>query len=214
VRRRLLVGAAVVAGLVLVVLFATLGYDELTGERRIGDTGCLADNRNLLAAQSVPTASHVPCFGSEVAGWELSSDAVSSDGTSYTLTTTEIPGGSWTVQLRPACTPSADAVEVRPGVATTAAGDLDVVHRVPEGTTLWEDSDDVPEAEAYRRSQWYQFDGGCIESVVEVPARFDRRLILADLDRMLTLVPRAALQEEVEDDSGGQLTLDPPASAR
>lgn len=240
-RRRVLVAAAVVAGVILLVVVISLGYDEVSGEKQVGQTSCVSDNRNLLAAQSVTSAGFVPCFGSEIAGWQISESTVEPGSTQYTLASPEVPGASWSVELQASCQPAADAVPLssapapggdgpgstvgpggsRPPSATAPPGSVDevlpadgdgdpaVVRRLPAGVSAVESVDDVSDSQEFTRTEWFQFTGGCVTSTIVIPARFDRANILGDIDRMLVLVPRSALDGEVRLDTRDSLSLDP-----
>jgi hypothetical protein len=54
-----------------------------------------------------------------------------------------------------------------------------------------------------------EFEGGCVSSTVEIPTRYDRDLVVDDVDQLLLLVERSALDDEVREQTDGELQLDP-----
>ena len=84
----------------------TLGVAALlTGCASSGGTvpGCTVPLRLAIVAQSVPSASYLPCIRELQPGWTTSGFAPSQDGTSFLLNSDRSPGEPVTVQLTTAC---------------------------------------------------------------------------------------------------------------
>jgi hypothetical protein len=78
----------------------------LTGCAGFGDTvpGCGDPLRLAIIAQSVPSASYLPCIRSLPQGWSTSGFDPSQDGTSFLLNSDRSPGQPVTVRLTAICT--------------------------------------------------------------------------------------------------------------
>ena len=78
----------------------------LTGCAGFGDTvpGCGDPLRLAIIAQSVPSASYLPCVRSLPQGWSTSGFDPSQDGTSFLLNSDRSPGQPVTVRLTATCT--------------------------------------------------------------------------------------------------------------
>jgi len=108
-------------GAVLAVV--TLGATAtLTGCTSSGGTvpGCRDPLRLAIIAQSVPSASYVPCIGGLQPGWEISGFDPAQDGTSFLLSSDRSPGQPVTVRLSAGCRVSgaSPAPARAPGVLT------------------------------------------------------------------------------------------------
>ena len=91
-------------GALLAVL--TLGAAAtLTGCASSSDTvpGCTDPLRLAIVAQSVPSASYLPCIRDLPPGWTTSGFAPAQDGTSFLLNSDRSPGQPVTVQLSITC---------------------------------------------------------------------------------------------------------------
>jgi hypothetical protein len=91
-------------GALLAVL--TLGAAAtLTGCASSSDTvpGCTDPLRLAIVAQSVPSASYLPCIRDLSPGWTTAGFTPSQDGTSFLLNSDRSPGQPVTVQLTTAC---------------------------------------------------------------------------------------------------------------
>ena len=77
----------------------------LTGCASSSDTvpSCTAPLRLAIVAQSVPSASYLPCIRELQPGWTTSGFAPVQDGTSFLLNSDRSPGEPVTVQLTTAC---------------------------------------------------------------------------------------------------------------
>jgi hypothetical protein len=106
--------------LVAVVTFGAAA--ALTGCASSSDTvpGCGDPLRLAIVAQSVPSASYLPCVRDLQPGWTASGFSPSQDGTSFLLNSDRSPGQPVTVRLATACrTSGASPSPARaPGVLT------------------------------------------------------------------------------------------------
>ncbi len=77
----------------------------LTGCAGVGDTvpGCTDPLRLAIVAQSVPTASYLPCLADLPPGWTSSAFDATQDGTSFLLNSDRSPRHPVTVELTAAC---------------------------------------------------------------------------------------------------------------
>jgi hypothetical protein len=92
--------AAMTAALVSLAL--VFGASGCTSTRQAVPT-CGSVDRLVLVAQSVPTASYVPCLRALPAGWTAGRFAAASGHTRFTLTSDRAGGSPVRVDLRPAC---------------------------------------------------------------------------------------------------------------
>ena len=78
---------------------------SLTGCAAAGDTvpGCGDPLRLAIVAQSVPSASYLPCIRDLQPGWTTSGFDPTQDGTSFLLNSDRSPGQPVTVRLTTAC---------------------------------------------------------------------------------------------------------------
>jgi hypothetical protein len=103
-RRKRRLAARGPLGALLAVL--TLGATTtLTGCASSSDTvpGCDDPLRLAIVAQSVPTASYLPCIRDLPPGWTTAGFDPSQDGTSFLLNSDRSPGQPVTVRLATAC---------------------------------------------------------------------------------------------------------------
>jgi hypothetical protein len=189
--KRVLVVVAVVA------LFAALVVG-IVASRRSGSslaetvpgTACPSDSRNLIAAQSVPSASLVPCIAALGGRWSLTSEGYTDDGTQLAYMGEDAPDVTWHVDFSASCDTA----------GATQSGQQ-------QGAAIFRREEQS--SSTYSRDQSFVFDGGCVVSSIDVPLRYDRQLILDDIDESLVLVERSALNVEVRDQTDGELQLDP-----
>jgi hypothetical protein len=94
----------------------------LTGCAASGDTvpGCGDPLRLAIIAQSVPSASYVPCISGLPPGWNTSGFDPTQDGTSFLLNSDRSPGRPVTVRLTATCNVSgaSPSPSRAPGVLT------------------------------------------------------------------------------------------------
>jgi hypothetical protein len=169
VRKFLIAAAVVVLVVAAIVGVVAARSSETTLADTVPGTECPSDSRNLIAAQSVPSATMVPCISLLSSRWSVTSESYTDDGTKLNLTIEEAPDVHWTVTFDEQC-------------STNGSGDVERV---------------------------LEFDGGCVVSMVTVPDRYNRDLIIDDMLEQLQLVERRALNDEVRDGTDGELQLDP-----
>ena len=196
--RRVGIWAGLVLVMVVLVQNAVGLYDDWLGgglatttSLHIGNLDCAGRLEPLwLLAQSVPSASMVPCLRNLPTGWTLGNLAVNNGRSLLTLDHDRAGSGAVEARLTAACDP-ADAVEVTSG---------------------W------PEVRRYQHTErasgtfsatWYdQFRGGCVTYRLRSTADLDGGFT-ADAASMLGFTNRSALRQALEARSGGRLHLDP-----
>ena len=155
-----------------------------------GSTG--ADNSVILMAQSVPTATWVPCVRSALPlGWSF-----------HHLDARNGVSRFWLDSDRD----GQQAVEVRLAESCDTAG----ATQVPtdrEGMTRLERVDRL--SPSYAGQRYYRFDGACITVVFALDGDNPGEA-LALSSQVVGVVARSDLAAQVQKESGGRLTLDPP----
>jgi hypothetical protein len=140
----------------------------------------------LLMAQSVPTASLVPCIEILPVGWTLGDVVVGNDRSRFTLTSDR--GGVLVAELTASCD-LAGAVEItsqQPG----ARRYLRIERDAAGGTT----------------TRTYTFPGGCVTQRLVAPEA-SRQQLASESSSVLGFTTRDALAAALRRDSGGQLEL-------
>jgi tRNA A-37 threonylcarbamoyl transferase component Bud32/membrane-associated phospholipid phosphatase len=185
---------------VLTLLFAAVVLN-IAGSVLISDGGveaapiraqtlrCEPHEPLLLMAQSVPTASLVPCIEILPAGWTLDRVLVSNDRSQYTLTSDR--GGVLVTELTASCD-LAGAVELtseRPGARRYVR-----VERNAAGVAM---------------TRAYTFPGGCVTQRLIAPEA-SREQLASEALFALGFTTRDSLAAAVRRDSGGRLDLDVP----
>ena len=188
--RRVVVGAVAVLALVAAVGLYSATRSDTSQANTVGDTVCPTDTSNQTAAQTVPSASLVPCVALFGGRWSVTSETFTDDGTTVSMVGDDAADVTWKVQLAQSCDVGSARENGRRDGAT--------VHQRESQTSS-----------SYTRLQYLVFDGGCVVSDLVMPLRYDRALISDDVDAALVLVPRAALNAEVEEQTDGNLRLDP-----
>jgi len=144
----------------------------------------------LLMAQSVPTASLVPCIELQPAGWTLGDVVVGNERSRFTVTSDR--GGVLVAELTTSCD-LAGAVEVtseQPGARRYLR-----IERDAAGVTT---------------TRAYTFPGGCVTQRLVAPEA-SRQQLAGEASSALGFTTRGALAASVRRDSGGRLDLDATA---
>jgi len=198
-RRAALAGLVVLLAIVLVLMVGAARRDQSVLGSTIEGTRCPTSTHNLLVAQSVQSASYIPCLTELSTEWSSSAQDVSSSGTTESWSLTEASGVTWTVVLGPSCDPGSAAPPTEPvqAVGSDATPTIRVLEAISDDGAVFE------------RVQYFVFDGGCVTSTIRVPTKYDRQLVVATADDSLALVPRTTLNRERYDASGGRFGLDP-----
>jgi hypothetical protein len=140
-------------------------------------------------AQSVPTASLVPCIEILPAGWTLGDVVVGNNRSRFTVTSDR--GGVLVTELAASCDLSG-AVELtseRPGARRYVR-----VERNAAGVAT---------------TRAYTFAGGCVTQRLMAPEA-SREQLVSESSSALGFTTRDALAAALRDDSGGRLELDAP----
>jgi tRNA A-37 threonylcarbamoyl transferase component Bud32 len=151
---------------------------------------CAPHEPLLLMAQSVPTASLVPCIEILPAGWTLGDVVVGSDRSRFTLTSDR--GGVLAAELTASCDLDG-AVELtseRPGARRFLR-----VERNAAGVVM---------------TRTYTFPGGCVTQRLAAPEA-SRQQLAGESSSALGFTTRDDLAAALRRDSGGRLDLTPTA---
>ncbi|CAA9221859.1 MAG: hypothetical protein AVDCRST_MAG57-621 [uncultured Blastococcus sp.] len=167
----------------------SLTSDEVACQE--GDDGTPA-NAVLLMAQSVPSATWVPCLKSMPQGWHFSDMDVGRGTAQFWLDSDRDGLHAIEVRLTQACD-TAGATEI-----PSDRGEMRRLERVTEVSPQ------------YVGRRFYLFEGGCITVLFTLSGE-NRGEPLAVATQGLGAVPREDLRALVEEKSGGRLQLDPPA---
>ena len=148
----------------------------------IGKPTCGTGNLMILMAQSVPSATSVPCVAALPAGWETGSVSVRQDLVRFWLNSDE--GGKHAVEVR-LLPPEECSVRGATAVPSDQVG----MRRFEEPEQL------PPEL---RSTRTYLFDGGCVTYRFAFSGSASASLMF-DADAALDFQPRETLVAEVED---------------
>jgi hypothetical protein len=145
-----------------------------------------------LQAQSVPSASLVPCV-ELLPGWRMLGANARNGWSEFTLNHDQAGNRAMVVRLTPTCDP-AGATEMpsqRPGVRHYERTE----RRTNRFTATW----------------YHQFPGGCVTSRLDSTSDLDGTFA-TQAPRVLGFVTRQALQQALAQRSNGRLQLDPAAA--
>jgi tRNA A-37 threonylcarbamoyl transferase component Bud32/membrane-associated phospholipid phosphatase len=189
------IGLALLTLLLAAVVLA-IGWGRLIGDTAIENAPiqaktlrCVPHEPLLLMAQSVPTASLVPCIEILPAGWTLGDMVVGNDRSRFTLTSDR--GGVLVAELTASCD-LAGAVELTS--ERTGARRFLSIERNPAGVTM---------------TRAYTFPGGCVTQRLVAPDA-SRQQLASESSFALGFTTRDALAAALRRDSGGRLDLDVP----
>jgi hypothetical protein len=181
-----------------VVLSGCVGVSTFESELlacEAGDEGA-PTNGVVLMAQSVPTASWVPCLNPLPPGWQFTDLDARNGSAKFFLDSDRND-----LDAKRAMT-----------VSFTASCDTSGASRVPsdrEGMRRFERVTQV--SPTYIGNRYYVFEGGCI-TVLFTLSGDDRAEPLAVATQIIGTVPREDVQDLVREESDGRLELDPPES--
>jgi tRNA A-37 threonylcarbamoyl transferase component Bud32 len=184
------------AMVLLVVLVSKQGlgvdYNEpVATPTRVGNLACTELEPQWLLAQSVPSASLVPCLRSLPVGWMVGNVTVNDGRSVIPLNHDRAGTGALVVRLTAHCDPQE---------ATQITSNQPQVRRYQRIDRL------TPRFEA---THFDLFPGGCVTAQAAVPAA-NRAEITSDLPTILDYTTRQGLQQALDQRSGGRLRLDPP----
>ncbi len=159
-----------------------------------------ASNAVVLMAQSVPTASWVPCLRPDIlpGGWSYDTLDVRNNVSRFWLDSDRDGEMAIEVRLEESCTTAG---------TTEIPTDRDGMRRYERVTET------DPE---YHGKRYYVFDGGCITFVFKLTGKpgQTRGEPLALATQAVSAVSRADLAAQVLEESDGRLRLDPPEEKR
>jgi hypothetical protein len=160
----------------------------------ISNLACTDLEPQWLLAQSVPSASLVPCVRSLPVGWSVARVTVNDGRSVLTLDHDRAGAGALVVRLTAACAPSGAVGGPSPNAAVRHS------QRIESGTGQF-------------TATWFdQFPGGCVTSRLHLTTDPNGEFA-AQAPQVLGFTTRAALQEALSRRSDGRLHLD-PAPAR
>jgi hypothetical protein len=195
--RRVGLWAAILALVVLAALsprYVFTDEDAVETPLGINDVGCSDLEPLWLMAQSVPSASLLPCVRSLPVGWTVAEVAVNNGRSMLTLDHDRAGDRALVVRLTPACAPGG-AME-GPSPVAGVRHHQRTESRAGEFTATWYD----------------QFPGGCVTSRLHLTTDPNGEFA-AQAPQVLGFTTRAALHEALSQRSDGRLRLD-PAEAR
>ena len=193
VRRIGLAALALLLAIFLVgIAWGRLINDEDSDNTPIGarTLRCEPHEPLLLMAQSVPTASLVPCVELLPAGWTLGDVVVGNNGSRFTVTSDR--GGVLAVELAAAC---------------DLAGAVELTSEQPGARRYLRVEGNAAEVAMTRA---YSFPGGCVTQRLTAPAAGGQHLA-AETSSALGFITRDDLAAALRRDSGGRLDLDAAA---
>jgi hypothetical protein len=184
-----------IAAVMLLIVVALVGaYSAMQSDTSeanvVPGTVCPTNTVNDLVAQSVPSASLVPCVSLFGGRWSVVGEDYTSHGSTVSMTGHNSAEVTWKVAFDENC----DTSEMTPAGQSNGATVSQSEHSTDTSST---------------RTQSFVFDGGCVTSTVLIPSQFDHDLVIADVDAALVLVPRSALNAQVRAATDGKLGLDP-----
>jgi len=192
-RVALLITAAVLAALVVGNWASLVHRDVATATPlHTGYPACDHFEPLWLEAQSVPTASLLPCVRPLPIGWMLTRPSVSDGRTEFVFDDDRAGPNALVVRLTPSC----DTSGATPVAASTTAE-----------TRRYRRSEQVPGGFA---TTWYDtFPGGCLTSRLH-SAVGPQEVYESEAQLIIGTTSRGVLQAALTQRSNGRLTLDPP----
>jgi tRNA A-37 threonylcarbamoyl transferase component Bud32 len=194
--RRVGLLAAMALLLVLVLEQGTLSInfrEAVETPTVVGNLACTDLEPQWLLAQSVPSASLVPCLGPLPAGWSVGPVTVN-DGRSVIRLNHDRAG--------------ADVLIVQLTAGCDTQGASQVTSNQPQLRRYQRIDRQTPRFEAIH---FDRFPGGCVTARAAVPAA-NRAEITSELATILHYTTRQALQQALDQRSDGRLRLDPPTA--
>jgi hypothetical protein len=158
--------------------------------------GGRASNGVVLIAQSVPTASWVPCLRAAVPlGWSFHHLDARNDASRLALDSDRDGDGAIQVLFASSCDTAG---------ATEIPSDREGMRRLERVTEV---------SPRYVGERYYVFDGGCLTFAFRLGGDSPGEA-LALASQVVGAVPRVALRDQVLDDSRGRLALDPAGDGK
>lgn len=148
----------------------------------------------VLMAQSVPTATRIPCIAEYPEGWHFADLEVRSGGGWFTLDNDRAGVSAVRVELAPSCNTRH---------FTEIASDEDGTARFERVLSL---------EGGFRSIRVYTFEGGCATYRFQFVRR--AQALVNEVSAMLTFVTRSDVDASVRATRGDDVRLDPPEDAR
>jgi hypothetical protein len=191
--RRIGLGAVIVLLLVLVALNPTFIFDNRMAVRTslgIHSLDCAQLEPQWLEAQSVPSASLVPCVRTRVPGWTVGDVAVNNGRSVITLDHDRAGKGAVVVRLTARCD-TAGAIE-----SPSPAPGVRRYQRIDPATSVFS-------------ATWYdRFAGGCVTYRLHSSSDVEGSFAI-ELPGLLGYTSRNTLRQTLDQRSSGRLQLDP-----
>ena len=188
----------ILAGMVLVVVLVfeqgmlSIDYREaVETPTNVGNLACTDLEPQWLMAQSVPSASLVPCLRPLPAGWSVAGVTINNGQSVIPLNHDRAGTNVLVVRLTAAC----DTRGATPMVSTQPQ--VQRYQRIQR------------QAPGFEATRFDRFPGGCVTTQATVPAA-NRTEVTSQLATILHYTSRQALQQALDERSGGRLQLDPP----
>jgi hypothetical protein len=166
--------------LLLAVVLAVVPAAACSVEETLPPPDCEDGGSGLIVAQSVPTATQIPCFQDLPAGWSFASVLVNEQHSVVTLDSDRVGEGAAVLRLDDTC-------DVSNAVAAptdqTAAERYDEIERLEPGL---------------RANQYYVFPGGCVWWTFDFDSGTSATEAVAVGDA-LVLVSRAELNASIRE---------------
>jgi tRNA A-37 threonylcarbamoyl transferase component Bud32/membrane-associated phospholipid phosphatase len=173
---------------------ASIDYREpVATPTRVGNLACSDLEPQWLLAQSVPSASLVPCLGPLPAGWSVGPVTVNNGRSVISLNHDRAGTSVLIIRLTASCAIQG-AVQVGSNQAQVRR-----YQRIDRQTSRLE------------AIHFDQFPGGCVTTQASVPAA-NRTEVTGDPAPILHYSTRQTLQQALDQRSGGRLRLDPPTT--
>jgi hypothetical protein len=169
-----------------------IGYQEpVATPTRVGTLACTDLEPQWLLAQSVPSASLVPCLGSLPVGWMMGPVTINDGRSVITLNHDRAGPGVLVIRLTATC---------------DTRGATEVSSDQPQVRRYQRIGRQTPRFEATR---FDLFQGGCVTARSAVPVA-NRAEVISHLATILHYTSRQALKQALDQRSDGRLGLDPP----
>ena len=191
--RRIGLWALVLAVLLLagsVIAGSVAGNEANATPLNITSLSCTESEPLWLEAQSVPSASRVPCLRFLPAGWTVENLAVNDGRSVLNLGHDRTGSNAAIVRFTASCDPAGadETTSIQPGIRRYVR----IETRAPLFSATWFDI----------------FDGGCVTTRLTVPAA-QRAELSSEVTVLLGFKTRQALQQALDQRSDGRLRLDP-----
>jgi hypothetical protein len=161
-----------VVGAVALLILAATGCSQVSEHR---DPRCEPDSPTVLIAESVQTASLIPCVRSLPAGWGYGLFQATDHDARFRIETAAGPAAGVDVELVASCPPATEKASPDP---------------TEPGTTV---EKAVEQEDPYRATWTYRFEGGCVVYGIALASDVRATDLIDDLESGLSFIHRAQL---------------------